>query len=168
MYSSSNAEKNIVLRSRTVVVIKKLDFSEKCNILSDLFVIQQQPTNKVEYFKKIFEFFILECVDEPSFRKNQKFLETVKNKLNEVEIVDKIGWELSSNYMRAIFPRSARIEYLLLRSKKNEIQSIKKRKIRQNRSEDHSYDYVRWFCLQAPTRSFRNVMDFIGPSYYSS
>ena len=166
MYSSSNAEKNIVLRSRNVVVIKKLDFSEKCMILTDLFANHNPSTNNC--FKKIFDFFILECVDEPRFRKNQKFLEAVKNKLNEAALVDKYGWELTNNYMRAIFPRSARIEYLLLRSKKNEIQSIKKRKIRQNRSEDHSDDYVRWVCLQSPARSFRNVMDFIGPSYYSS
>jgi hypothetical protein len=84
MSSSTKSEKNIVLRSRTIVVIKKLTFLEKSIILKDLISKHNlcSPDDKTEAFKKIFDFFCLECVDDMVFRK-KPLLDTIKNKLNE-------------------------------------------------------------------------------------
>lgn len=156
-------EKNIVLRSRTII-IKKLTFLEKDKILKDLLSKHNRSLNKHESFIKIFDFFCLECVDDMGFR-GKKLLDAIKNKLNEAAVLNTYGWELSSKYMRLIFPRSARNEYILLRSKKNEINNEINNEIKRIKYQ-HSMNYVRWVCLRSPTRAFINVMNFIGSSYY--
>lgn len=163
MCSLSNTEKNIVLRNRTIVVVKKqLTTEEKANILKKLLddndpILYSNEYERINRIKKIFDFFVLECVNDYYFRK-PLLLSIIKEKLNDAVMQPLFGWELSSKYMCAIFPKSARIEYILLRSKKNKILNIK----RKNRG----CIYVRWVCFYSPTRTFRNVMDFIGSDYH--
>jgi hypothetical protein len=156
MSSSSNTGKNIVLRNRTIVVIKKnLETSEKKEILMKL-IKEAEGHDRVNKAKKVFDFFVKECVDDFYFRR-PKLLAVIKEKLNDGASSESFGWELSSKYMRAIFPRSARIEYLLLRAKSDQIQYVKKK---------NECSYVKWVCCYSPMRTFRNVMDFIGSDYH--
>jgi hypothetical protein len=153
----SNNRKNIVLRNRTIVVKKKLETSEKKKVLIKLIKDANNGRDKIKKVIKVFDFFIMECVDDYFFR-NPRLLSVIKDKLNEGTSLKSFGWELSSKYMCAIFPRSARIEYLLLRAKTNQIQFVKKKK--------NECSYVKWACCYSPSRTFRNIMDFIGSDYH--
>ena len=162
MCSLSNTEKNIVLRNRTIVVVKKqLTTEEKANILKKLLddndpILYSNEYERINRIKKIFDFFVLECVNDYYFRK-PKLLAIIKEKLNDGVTQPLFGWETSSKYMCAIFPRSARVEYILLRHKKNEILDIKKKR---------GCSYVKWVCWCSPIRTFRTIMDFIGQDYH--
>ena len=158
MISSKNSERTIVLRNRTIN--KKLNSQEKSEILKSLILKVNNSANKTEECKKVFDFFCLECVDDKFFRR-KNLLDVIKIKLNEFALRGPYCFELSTKYMCAIFPRSARNEYILLRYKRTET-CVKKIK------NIHSMYYVTWICLRAPARAFRTVMDFIGPSYYST
>ena len=155
MSSTRNTEKNIVLRNRTVVIKKHLDTLEKKEILMKL-IKEATGYNRVDMVKNVFDFFVMECVDDYYFRK-PRLLSVIKEKLNDGASSESFGWELSSKYMCAIFPRSARIEYLILRAKTDQIQYVKKK---------NECSYVKWVCCYSPMRTFRNVMDFIGSGYH--
>ena len=155
MSSTRNTEKNIVLRNRTVVIKKHLDTLEKKEILMKL-IKEATGYNRVDMVKNVFDFFVMECVDDYYFRK-PRLLSVIKEKLNDGASSESFGWELSSKYMCAIFPRSARIEYLILRAKTDQIQYVKKK---------NECSYVKWVCCYSPMRTFRNVMDFIGSDYH--
>ena len=160
MSSSSNTEKNIVLRNCNICVIEKhLDTKKKMVILKNLIndaIITVNIISRIESLKKIFDFIVLECVNDYYFR-NIKLLNIITNKLNEAALVESFGCELAKKYMCAIFPRSARIEYILLRSKTPKIRYVNKK---------NECIYVKWVCCYSPTRTFRNIMDFIGSNYH--
>ena len=161
MSNLSNTEKNIVLRNRNIYVLKKhLVTKNNMVILKNLVneaLITVNTISRIESLKKIFDFIVLECVNDYYFR-NIKLLTIITNKLNEAALVESFGCELAKKYMCAIFPRSARIEYILLRSKKTKICNYEK-------IMDVS-SYITWVCFYSPMRTFRNIMDFIGSDYH--
>jgi hypothetical protein len=161
MSNLSNNEKNIVLRNRNICVLKKHLVTKKNMVILKNLVNESLITDtiisRIESLKKIFDFIVLECVNDYYFR-NLSLLTIITNKLNEAALVESFGCELAKKYMCAIFPRSARIEYLLLRAKTNQIQFVKKKK--------NECSYVKWACCYSPSRTFRNIMDFIGSDYH--
>ncbi len=161
MSNLSNNEKNIVLRNRNICVLKKHLVTKKNMVILKNLVNESLITDtiisRIESLKKIFDFIVLECVNDYYFR-NLSLLNIITNKLNEAALVESFGCELAKKYMCAIFPRSARIEYILLSSKKNKI--CKSEKIM-----DVS-KYVEWVCFCSPMRTFRNIMDLIGSDYH--
>ena len=81
MSSTRNTEKNIVLRNRTVVIKKHLDTLEKKEILMKL-IKEATGYNRVDMVKNVFDFFVMECVDDYYFRK-PRLLSVIKEKLND-------------------------------------------------------------------------------------
>ena len=151
---------NIVLRNRNISVIEKhINSKKNMIILKNLInnaIIAVNMDSRIKCLIEIFDFFVLKCVNDYYFR-NRKLLVIIKNKIKDASLIESFGCELSAKYTSAIFPRSARIEYLILRSKKHQIQYI---------TNKNECSYVKWICCYSPMRTFRNVMDFIGSGYH--
>ena len=158
MSSLSNIEKNIVLRNRNI--LKKHFVTKKNMVILKNLIYEAHITvnmfSRIESITKIFDFIVLECVNDYYFR-NPKLLSIITDKLNQAALVESFGWDLAKKYTSAIFPKSAKIEYILLRSKKNKIC---------NSEKNSGCSYVKWVCFYSPMRSFRNIMDFIGSDYH--
>ena len=158
MSSLSNIEKNIVLRNRNI--LKKHFVTKKNMVILKNLIYEAHITvnmfSRIESITKIFDFIVLECVNDYYFR-NPKLLSIITDKLNQAALVESFGCELATKYTCAIFPRSARIEYILLRSKTHQIRYVNKK---------NECIYGKWVCCYSPTRPFRNIMDFIGSNYH--
>ena len=149
----------IILRNRNKTIKSTKD--EKIKKLHNLFTKTTNTHNRIKkimYIKKLFEFYTKNCSRDIVFRKPD-LLKIIIKKLNEFSLLEDWGIELSRNYMNRIFPRSARFEYLLFRKKtQNGIIENKKR-----RKNIITIRYISWTCMYSPIRSFRIIMDFIGP-----